>query len=295
MAPIPQRIILSRKGFDKTSGGFASPIIPLGTHDSLVSIPIPGKSGKANAIYQNIQIAHCVGARFANMGSLLALGNTRITPASLAHLDPDLDAKAINRPGIWRPVFGQASRAASHLRTQGVCRGDLFLFFGWFRRIHWNGATWAFVSTDPGQHVIFGWLQVAYEARDQNIPSLLSQFPGLATHPHFVYGKNFKKNTVYVATNKLSIPGLRKVYPGGGFFDRLDPKLVLTNIHQTKKSIWLLPGWAITSTVPSMTYHRNPKLWSLAGNNLILQTVGRGQEFVVQANPAILNWVANLF
>ena len=49
------------------------------------------------------------------------------------HLDPDLVPGTLPRPPDWLPAFGQDSAAASHLRNQGVSRGDLFLFFGWFR------------------------------------------------------------------------------------------------------------------------------------------------------------------
>ncbi len=46
---------------------------------------------------------------------------------------------------------------------------------------------------------------------------------------------------------------------------------------------------------PSMTYHTNPDRWRQCDNDWFLKTVGMGQEFVTQANPAILNWAANLF
>jgi hypothetical protein len=183
MATIPQRIILSRKGFDKTAGGFPSPIIPLGTHDALVSIPIPSRSGIGPQPFQTIQITHRVGPHFANMGDLLPLGQpkTRLSPLSDAHLDPDLDSKAINRTGTWMPAFGQAKTAAKHLHKQGVCHGDLFLFFGWFRNIKRNGTTWSFVSADSGQNIIFGWLQIENVGTSANLSSLLQQFPGLCT------------------------------------------------------------------------------------------------------------------
>jgi uncharacterized membrane protein len=74
MDRIPQRIIFSRKGFDSKAGGFASPIIPLGTRKALIFIPIPRDNNPA--LFQNIQIAHRASPHFANMGNLLALGTT---------------------------------------------------------------------------------------------------------------------------------------------------------------------------------------------------------------------------
>jgi len=42
------------------------------------------------------------------------------------------DALAHLAPG-WRACFGQTDAAQTHLEGCGVGRGDLFLFFGWFR------------------------------------------------------------------------------------------------------------------------------------------------------------------
>lgn len=53
----------------------------------------------------------------------------------LAHLDPDLRRDALpTRPNGWRPAFGQSGAAAGHLFNQEVGIGDLFMFFGWFRK-----------------------------------------------------------------------------------------------------------------------------------------------------------------
>jgi hypothetical protein len=110
------KIVLSRKGFDSSAGGCASPIID----GYLVSLPIPDDS---SIRYGDIS--------FGSLGSLgpivESLTTGRVRAASCAHLDPDLDRAAISRHVEWRPVFGQASKAQSHLLAHGVGKGDLFL------------------------------------------------------------------------------------------------------------------------------------------------------------------------
>jgi hypothetical protein len=231
------------------------------------------------------------------MGDLLRLGQpkTRLSALSDAHLDPDLDSKAINRTGTWMPAFGQAKTAAKHLHKQGVGHGDLFLFFGWFQKIKRNGTTWSFVSAEPGQNVIFGWLQIEHVGTSANLSSLLQQFPGLCTHPHCVGQR--PSNTLYIASARLSLPWLQKTYSGGGHFDQFLPKRVLTAQGQPNRSYWRLPGWATgpNAKPPLMTYHKNSNRWRQVGNDWFLQTTSPGQEFVTQADPNILKWVSSLF
>ena len=69
-----------------------------------------------------------------------AITNQRIRPLAGVHLDPDLQEQARPRGPGWLPLFGQVDSAQSHLENCGVGIGDLFLFFGWFRRtIRVNG------------------------------------------------------------------------------------------------------------------------------------------------------------
>jgi len=56
-----------------------------------------------------------------------------------AHLDPDLDAASRRREPGWRPLLGQHGAAQSHLCNESVGPGDLFLFFGLFRRTEQRG------------------------------------------------------------------------------------------------------------------------------------------------------------
>jgi Nucleotide modification associated domain 3 len=119
------KISLSRKDVDSgtNSGRMASPILPCGC---LCSIPIP--TGNPGVRYSDISF----GKR-----TILELrrGLTSDNSDGNAHLDPDLRRESLNRRHKnWRAAFGQSGAAAGLLVNQGFTRGDLFIFFGWFRR-----------------------------------------------------------------------------------------------------------------------------------------------------------------
>ena len=92
------KIILSRKGFDSSSGKQANPIMPDGT---LLSLPIPDNED-ANT-FSSLQwegrsyydIIHSLNPK------------TFITSDSRCHLDPDLRFDVKNREPNWKPAFGQ--------------------------------------------------------------------------------------------------------------------------------------------------------------------------------------------
>lgn len=113
------KIVFSRKGFDSQYGGVASPILPDG---GITSFPIPSRYGRP------------VGDLSFRGKPLTTLLNDLAGGVGTVHLDPDLQADCVSRRSGWRPSFGQVGNAQSHLENQGVEVGDVFLFFGWFRR-----------------------------------------------------------------------------------------------------------------------------------------------------------------
>ena len=81
------RLVISRKGFDSTAGGCASPILPDGT---MVSLPIPDE--ESGVRYGDIAVhGHDVGALVAD------LSGGRYGRRARAHLDPDLVPDAMPR------------------------------------------------------------------------------------------------------------------------------------------------------------------------------------------------------
>src|SRR4030065_2800030 len=101
------KIILSRKGFDSTTGEIASPIMEDG---SLLSLPIPvtkkqAEGGEEGITYEELMFGQ------QNLSTIIdELSNGNFDADQQAHLDPDLDKERLaNREDEknWKPVFGQ--------------------------------------------------------------------------------------------------------------------------------------------------------------------------------------------
>jgi hypothetical protein len=145
---------------------------------------------------------HCLG----EVAAQLTGDATRLKARS--HLDPDLYRGARPREPGWLPCFGQAGAAQGHLERWGVGVGDLFLFFGWFRHVEACQDGWRYRRAADNVHCLFGWLQVGslyHLDKGEEAPHWA------ASHPHVRgadgYGSSGSRNTLYVASERLSVPG----------------------------------------------------------------------------------------
>ena len=278
------KLIFSRKGFDSGYGGMPSPILPDGR---LIALPIPSNNDHARMADMSVDtelLAQLLGD----------LGGGRHSLRTRVHLDPDLTRGPRRRPPGWRPALGQTGTAQSHLARQGVGRGDIFLFFGWFRETERNECRWRYKRGAPDLHVLFGWLEV-----DTALPvvaeraACLSRHPWISQHPHAANPTHYRdpRNTLYVARARSAlIEGL----PGGGRFSRFDTALRLT-AEGAKRSAWALPRWFMPANGRStLTYHANPSRWRIDGPGCRVNTVAKGQEFVHTLGAEGLAWVAGL-
>jgi len=284
------KLILSRKGFDSTTcnGGVASPILPGGT---LLSLPIPRK--ESPICYAQLRLGQ---VDLTKVVADLKKDSRAILDSHGAHLDPDLNATLYHPrlPG-WRPIFGQVDAAQAHLERHGTTIGDLFLFFGWFRRVEPDeNGHYRFVKGAPDLHVIYGWLQVGEVIRVNDKPSCVPQWASY--HPHF-YGERGANNTVYIAREILKLDGVPATISGGGVFERYHEDLCLTAPGEDRRSVWRLPAWFYPKNerVP-LSYHRNRKRWEQRGGWTFLRSVAKGQEFVMDTEqyPEALEWLASL-
>lgn len=161
------KVIFSRKGFDSSAGGAASPIIK----GCPVSIPIPAAE-KSLTSYDDIGLGQIVQKVTRN----------RLSGTNLCHLDPMFQEE--------RCAFGQVGAAQSHLANNGVGIGDLFLFFGLF-------------SNSDGSdrhHRIFSYLQIEKIISLGESPRLKQQPTGFNhQHPHTI-GTWPRNNTLYLGT-----------------------------------------------------------------------------------------------
>jgi len=280
------KLIISRKGFDAANGGCPSPIVGDGL---LCSIPIP--DDRAPVRYRNISFN---GSRIGATVESLTRG--RIEAGERAHLDPDLRRDAVRRPRGWRPIFGQTGAAQTHLARQKVGVGDLFLFFGAFRRASrdGNGKTFRFVRSAPKLHVIFGWLQVG-EVRAVT-DDLAKEIPWARRHPHLAAAERYRNDTVYIASERLS--SLKLDASGAGTFERLRPELTLTATEPyVGCSKWMLPRWMNPGLRTPLSYHSKLTRWTESEASVRLQSAYPGQEFVLDLEeyPEAFEWLRGIF
>ena len=229
------RLILSRKGMDSSIGGIPSPILPDGRFCSLPIPELDPHAATKGMPYARLRTGD------TTVGSLVSqLTRGRISPDAAAHLDPDLDPLAIDRAPGWRPVFGQAGAAESHLVSAGVGPGDLFLFFGWFRQTVLVDGRLRFEKGAPDIHAIFGWLQIAERL---SLTGGDPRPPWAVQHPHCLGEPYASQDSLYISAEHLDLHGIPAgTIPGGGVGRRFSSSLCLTAPSENR-SMWLLPEW----------------------------------------------------
>ena len=178
----------------------------------------------------------------------------RLTGTSLCHCDPMFEG--------GRCAFGQIGAAQSHLANNGVTVGDVFLFFGLFSDL------------DGGDrhHRIFGYLRVEDRLFLGPDPGSAAQPAGFGIrHPHSI-GRWPRNNCLYVGEGSRAAhagDALRLSVPGGPV------------------SRWRVPRWLRET---GLTYHGRADRWD---GGQVLQSVGRGQEFVadISRHEEARRWV----
>ena len=281
----PRKLILSRKGFDTSSGGCPSPIFP---NNTIYSLPIPGGDEEDSIRYEDLSLGPI------DMGQMVEdLTGGQIRAHDAAHLDPDIRGNALSRDERWRPMFGQAGASQTHLENQGVGLGDLFLFFGLFRKVEKGPNGWRFVQGSRPQHLIWGWMQIGEVCKVDEI-IYDKEWEWALYHCHFSFPED-PSNTLYVASEGLDL-GVPVPKSGAGVYSRDDSKRVLTAPGQSV-SHWRLPSWFYPEGGKTpLSYHPDMSRWKREGNYSFLRSVGRGQEFVLDMEqyPEGLQWALDL-
>ncbi len=260
------RVILSRKGFDSKNGGIASPILPDGT---LLSLPIPEASGETT--YHDIGYN---GKSYYEIIQELSPARAKRLKSSKCHVDPDLSCRYLKDMPNWKPAFGQCNQALSHLDAHSIGCGDIFLFYGWFRRTEYdkNGHL-HFVSpqkdTTPDRHIIFGYMEI--EEKITNVDRIRQEFP---YHPHSL-PKHMAKNALYAPKSTLSLNDSIK---GWGTLNDAPVRQLTMNGHS--RSDWALPDWFRNAKI---SYHDNPSYGWLDENDYF-RAASIGQEFVIETD-----------
>ena len=277
------KIILSRKGFDSTSGGVPSPIFPDGR---MLSLPIPDKQS-------HITYGEISGCESATMGELVEQ-LASIPRTHRAHLDPDLSSHSIPRLSGWRPIFGQAGSPEGHLRNQDVGQGDVFLFFGLFRPIEKSPKGWRYLREARPIHALFGWLQVAERITVSSWPTTDRW---ALYHPHFARQPH-PSNVIYASAQRLHLPhhALSGI-AGANTFQFYSPKHQLTDPESDRPGRWRLPEWFNPEhRASTLSFHSDVSRWEMGKRGVVLSSVSRGQEFVLNCDdyPEAIPWLESL-
>ncbi len=280
------KIILSRKGFDSSSGGVPNPILPDGR---LLSLPIPD----SHSIVSYEQISAPALQDYDSCMSALVedLTRGRVQAGHGAHLDPDLCSEHFPRQAGWRPLLGQRGSALGHLIKQGVGPGDVFLFFGLFRPVELFQGKWRFVPVSAAQHILWGWMQVEEVV---SVADALQAHSWVRDHPHCQVGAN-NSDLLYMSAGSDS-KGTSGHALGAGVFPVVADTLRLTDPRARLPSAWRLPRWFYPEQGAPLSFHAKPQRWSRDKRYCYLQSVARGQEFVLAAEqyPRAKNWLKKL-
>lgn len=282
------KIIFSRKGWDSGIGGKPSPIMPDG---QMISLPIPS--------YDQTNFGHLLNKDGEYISPMIEdLSKRKTRRHHSCHLDPDLKYESAQRDypkSQWQAGFGQAGAALSHLKSNNVQKGDLFLFFGWARDVEYKNDHWQYIPKTKDKHVLFGWMMIEDcldVHNDTHIPE------NLKYHPHSIKERRDRNlNAIYTAQKNLSSIGLPDI-EGSGTFEKVKDNHILTAPDMTR-SFWKVPTWMIPEgNKPALTYHSNPERWSrLNKEEALLKLVARGQEFILDLDhyPEGLSWIKELF
>ncbi len=232
------KVILSRKGFDSTAGGYPSPIID---GSELVSFPIPENMDKVYDSYKSV-----FGSRYNNhltkkgvyydvlINQLLPQRNPSLVlekkridlERAYCHYDPQIRSNASNATEPkYTGLFGHSGNALAHLKNEGVGAGDIFLFFGWFRHTTYTPERGYRYIPNTDKHIIWGWFEIGGYKNANQISDTDDMW--LRQHPHSFMKDNSTGNIIYTASDKLTMfPDL----PGAGIF-KYNKKLVLTKVE----------------------------------------------------------------
>lgn len=300
------KVILSRKGFDSANGGCASPIlhpaddtgIALSDRCTLLSLPIPDEIGIE---YTKLRVPESSGISYADLISQLK--GHDFPPATgkrMAHLDPDIRKDNREEKDIaWDPAFGQTKAAATFLKNNHVEKGDLFLFFGWFRNTTHTENGYRFVRKRDADRffeyadmqIIYGYLQIEQILQDKK------DISSYEWHPHAM-GKYIdqENNTLFLPSQILET-GISDIdrlkLPGYKAFN-FRPSLILTQEGRSRGTWTDRPCYRPENVVSADP--TKPRKNSAKGSGIYYK--GIWQELILKDtsdNPGLKDWLVGIF
>lgn len=305
------KVILSRKGFDSSSGGFPSPVFPDGT---MLSMPIPVFGSEVGIEYSklNLPLAVCTPVYttyFDLMNKLYlkdeVIENVKSKKSKLfynknwqdledktqCHADPDILNYSRNKHGCkemeeWLPMFGQSDTSQTVLCKADVDKDDLFLFFGKFQHVCTDGGI-KFVGSEF--HAIWGYMQVGKIISGDDVKSVKCK------HPHTANNYTDKKaNAIYIAKKTLDLP-ICKGIDGANIFPFHESRVLTamdSNNVRMSVSKWKVDKFMECTHI---LYHTMDGFFGYKKDRGYFQSIYRGQEFVFNSNNEVERWLAKIF
>ncbi|MCU7693968.1 hypothetical protein ACFSPU_00800 [Haoranjiania flava] len=320
------KVILSRKGFDSKMGGKPSPIINIDGKWKYLPLPIPYPV--SDTIYDDIVLynKYKISDVIEELVSEKIRKKNNINASDKCHLDPILELTKIGNKTL-QPALGQSDQAESALKKCGVDKGDVFLFFGWYKFAkknqedkyqyfskgdkdqlrellglegRANNALLDKIISD-GIHVIYGYLQVGekYDLCDEghsNIPE------GLKCHPHYKFHQEYfsksnkerkklepklKTNTHNSIYAAASFLNNQKGIPGSGLLN-YHKDLVLSHFDIPQSETYKKSQWK-----KDFFSCNNYTFTHIKQEKDYIQSPARGQELICKDN-ALQQWAINL-
>lgn len=277
------KVIFSRKGFDSSYGGFPSVILPSEMGNKMISFPIPetnsNRAGKkADELCFVLHDGNSLSLKdiFEQLGITDKI-NVPSEPKSkglentVFHFDPEVQEIEDGRTYV---AFGQRGAASSHLLSNGINAGDVFLFFGTFKKTLLENGKITYDSAIHEIQAIWGYMIVDDIIHVNNIEeSQFAKYPDIGTHLHYVNRKSEVGENIIICGKHF------------GTFD-YDDKYRLTKLGY-KKSFWELPDIFRYTDIAYCGRVENPARFKSADI---------GQEFVVSNlnESKMIDWLKSL-
>jgi hypothetical protein len=228
------------------------------------------------------------------------LTNGKVSLDDRVHLDPDIRPELRDKKHCSLPLtFGQSGIAQRELEKKGVKQGDLFLFFGWFRKADERSpGSFRFTREASDIHAIWGWLQIG-QVLDLNDSLQRREARRIAPkHPHVVRPNTGKADCLYVAKNTLAFLPSRR---GAGAFREFHEAIRLSNGQRDLSEKLLRSRWKLPAFFKDvkMTHLPGDPRWELIGESVLFDCAkGRGQEFIFETKgheKAVARWLEGIF
>ena len=263
------KIIFSRKGFDSSAGGFPSLIFP---NDTLYSVPIPGKLNlkkycELEFKYKNYRIQDVLND--LTKKRIYINGKSKQCDYNNCEFSCHHDPYFIKTNQSNLIALGQVGIALKHLENQNVKKGDIFLFYGLFRKVIYKNNQWLYNENFKPIHLIFSYMKIneIYTINDYiDAKLLIEKYPFLTKHPHL--DKPFIEK--YKGKNKIFLGNECKIFD-------FHTKRILSDIdNYDGASKWKLP--ISFNFVNSISYIKKIEIQN---KHAYLRHKGYGQEFVL--------------